>query len=109
MPPPIVPAPTTAAWRIGMRGVSLAMPGTLATSRSAKKTWMSAFDWSEKRHSRKSSRLALAALGERQRDGGLDRVDGLERGDQAAGLLLHLLADRGEDRRVGRGGAELRR
>ena len=59
MPPPIVPAPTTAARRIGMRGVSFAMPGTLATSRSAKKTWMSAFDWSENRHSRKSSASRL--------------------------------------------------
>ena len=75
MPPPIVPAPTTAARRIGMRGVSLAMPGILATSRSPKKTWISAFDWSEKRHSRKSSRFALAALGERERGGRFDRVD----------------------------------
>ena len=55
MPPPIVPAPTTAAFLIGTVGVSLGMPGTLATSRSPKKTCINAFDWSEKRHSWNSS------------------------------------------------------
>ncbi|GJE45758.1 hypothetical protein AEGHOMDF_4958 [Methylobacterium soli] len=37
MPPPIVPAPITAAFRIGRRGVSRLKPGTRAASRSAKK------------------------------------------------------------------------
>ena len=38
MPPPMVPAPTTAARLIGMMGVSFETPGTLATARSPKKT-----------------------------------------------------------------------
>jgi hypothetical protein len=54
MPPPIVPAPTTAADFMGMSGVSLGTSGIFPTSRSLKKTWMSALDWSEKRHSVKS-------------------------------------------------------
>ena len=39
MPPPIVPAPTTAPQFISRLTVSFARPGTLATSRSAKKIW----------------------------------------------------------------------
>ncbi len=54
MPPPMVPAPTTAADFMGISGVSLGMSGILPTSRSLKKTWMRALDWSEKRHSAKS-------------------------------------------------------
>ena len=44
MPPPIVPAPTTAARLMSRAGVSFGMSGTLATSRSAKNRWRSAFD-----------------------------------------------------------------
>ena len=44
MPPPIVPAPTTATLFTGIAGVSFGTSGILATSRSPKKTWISAFD-----------------------------------------------------------------
>ena len=54
MPPPMVPAPTTAAVFMGIRGVSFGMSGIFVTSRSLKKTWMSDLDWSEKRQSMKS-------------------------------------------------------
>ena len=37
MPPPMVPAPTTAAVLISGSAMSFAWPGILATSRSAKK------------------------------------------------------------------------
>ena len=46
MPPPMVPAPITAARLISRGCVSLSMPGTLLASRSAKKMWRCAFDWS---------------------------------------------------------------
>jgi hypothetical protein len=36
MPPPIVPAPTTAAVSVGRSGVSRGMCGSFAASRSAK-------------------------------------------------------------------------
>ena len=54
MPPPIVPAPTTAADFTGITGVSLGMSGILLTSRSLKNTWISDLDCSENRQSRKS-------------------------------------------------------
>ncbi len=44
MPPPIVPAPTTAARVMSIAGVSCGMSGTFAASRSAKKRWRSARD-----------------------------------------------------------------
>ena len=44
MPPPMVPAPITAARLISRGLTSLPMPGTLAASRSAKKMWRCAFD-----------------------------------------------------------------
>src|SRR5882762_7905483 len=44
MPPPIVPAPTTAALRISRTGVSSGTPGILVVWRSAKNMWRSAFD-----------------------------------------------------------------
>ena len=44
MPPPMVPAPTMAAWRMGRVGVSDGTSGTLLASRSAKNAWRSAFD-----------------------------------------------------------------
>src|SRR5215471_19184624 len=56
IPPPIVPAPTTAAARTGRRGVSFGTSGILATSRSPKNTWMRAFDSSENKHSVKRLR-----------------------------------------------------
>ncbi len=55
MPPPIVPPPITAACAIGRGRVPSGMPGTLAASRSAKKTWRCAFDWSPATSLRKSS------------------------------------------------------
>ena len=54
MPPPIVPAPITAARRIS-EGCVPARPGILDTARSAKKAWISALDCVECRHSRNSS------------------------------------------------------
>jgi hypothetical protein len=56
MPPPIVPAPTTAARRISTTGAAFESPGTFAASRSAKKRWRSAFDSVESRQSTNSSR-----------------------------------------------------
>ena len=44
MPPPIVPAPMTAAVLIGRVGVSSGTSGILAAARSAKNAWRSAFD-----------------------------------------------------------------
>src|SRR5438552_9148394 len=44
MPPPMVPAPTTAALRISRTGVSSGTPGILVVWRSAKNMWRSAFD-----------------------------------------------------------------
>ena len=42
MPPPIVPAPITAARAIAIAGVSFGTSGTFAASRSAKNMWTSA-------------------------------------------------------------------
>ena len=56
MPPPIVPAPTTAARRISAAGVSFGTSGTFAASRSAKNRCRSAFDSVETTHFAKSSR-----------------------------------------------------
>ena len=56
MPPPIVPAPSTAALPISRFGVSLGTSGILPASRSAKKKWRCAFDWSLCSSSSKSSR-----------------------------------------------------
>ena len=44
IPPPMVPAPTTATEFTGMTGVSFGISGIFATSRSPKKTWISALD-----------------------------------------------------------------
>ena len=66
MPPPIVPAPITAARRISRTGVSAAMPGIFETARSAKNAWISALHCVDSRHSRNSSRLPRAALFERK-------------------------------------------
>ena len=56
MPPPIVPAPTTAARAIGFTGVPFGTSGTLATSRSAKNRWRSDFDSVETTQPANSSR-----------------------------------------------------
>ena len=56
IPPPIVPAPITAAVPIGRVGVSRGTSGIFVASRSAKKAWIWALAWGEARHSRKSSR-----------------------------------------------------
>ena len=47
MPPPMVPAPITAAERIGRAGVSSGTSGTLEAARSAKNTWRRALDSGE--------------------------------------------------------------
>ena len=56
MPPPMVPAPTTAARLMSLTGVSLGTSGTLAASRSAKKRCRSAFDSVDTTQSANSSR-----------------------------------------------------
>ena len=61
MPPPIVPAPITAARLISRGCVSLPMPGTLLASRSAKKMWRCAFDWSPTTSFRNRSRSFFCA------------------------------------------------
>ena len=71
----------------GITGVSLRMSGIFDTSRSPKKTWISAFDWSENRHSVEQLRFHLAAFVERQRRGGFDGVDGSLGRDQVADFL----------------------
>ena len=75
----MVPEPTTATLFTGSTGVSFGMSGIFATSRSPKKTWMSAFDWSEKRHSVNNFRLGLAALFERHSGRRFYRIDRRER------------------------------
>ena len=59
MPPPMVPAPSTAIFSMGRAFTSLVTPGTLAASRSAKKAWRWAFDSSPETRSRKNSRSAF--------------------------------------------------
>jgi hypothetical protein len=85
----MVPAPTTAAVRIGVTGVSFGTSGTRAAARSAKKTWMS----------------ALACEGEPR--GGLDGVDRPLRRQEPAPLLLGRRPRRGDERRVLRLRAQL--
>ncbi len=62
MPPPMVPAPITAARRIGSVGVSAAMPGILRASRSAKNTCTSASHCGLSRHSTNAARSRLQRL-----------------------------------------------
>ncbi len=59
IPPPMVPAPTTAARVMSLAGVSFGTPGTFAASRSAKNRWRSAFDSVETTHPAKSSRSRI--------------------------------------------------
>ena len=56
IPPPMVPAPITAAERIGRVGVSPGTSGTFAAARSARNTCLSAFDSGELISSMKSCR-----------------------------------------------------
>ncbi len=56
MPPPMVPAPTTAARAMAFTGVSRGTSGILATSRSAKNTWTRARDSVDTTHAAKRSR-----------------------------------------------------
>ena len=56
MPPPIVPAPITAARWIAAAGVPRGTSGTLTASRSAKNRWRSALDSVETTQSANSSR-----------------------------------------------------
>ena len=65
MPPPIVPAPMTAARSIFRAGVPGGTSGILVASRSAKKAWICPLDWGEAMHSWKSwrSRLSPSAKG----------------------------------------------
>ena len=79
MPPPIVPAPTTAARLMSAAGVSFGTSGTLAASRSAKNRCRSAFDSVETTHSAKISRSRRDPSSKRQRQRRLDGVDGGER------------------------------
>ncbi len=66
MPPPMVPAPITAA-RFTSRALEPAMSGTLAASRSAKKIWRWAFDWSPATSSRNSCRSSRERIRDRKR------------------------------------------
>ena len=108
MPPPIVPKPMMAAVRIGRVGVSSGTSGIFAAARSAKKAWRSAFDSGDCTSSMKSPRSKREAFVERPRDGGLDRVDALQRRRQAARLLRDLRA-RGAEHRRGIGAGRQRR
>ena len=63
MPPPIVPQPTTPAPLIGRVGVSFGTSGIFATSRSEKKAWRCAADWSDSRSRLKTTRSCLSASG----------------------------------------------
>ena len=56
MPPPMVPAPITAAERMGRVGVSSGTSGILEAARSAKKAWRSARDSGVWTSARKASR-----------------------------------------------------
>ena len=93
MPPPIVPAPTTAARLISLAGVSFGTSGTFATSRSAKNRWRSAFDSVETTQSAKSSRSRIDPSSNAQLEAGFDGVDDGERRRHAArGLRERLRA-----------------
>ncbi len=76
MPPPIVPAPTTAARLMSLAGVSFGTSGTLAASRSAKNRWRSAFDSVETTQSANSSRSRSDPASKQRSQAGLDGVDG---------------------------------
>jgi hypothetical protein len=56
MPPPIVPAPTMPTVAMEAAGVSLEIPGTRDTPRSAKKMWISALHCSDRTQSKKIPR-----------------------------------------------------
>ena len=75
MPPPIVPAPSTATRRTGSVGVSAAMSGIFAAWRSAKKMCRRAADSVDATASSKSSRSRFRSRVERELDGGLDGLD----------------------------------
>ena len=60
MPPPMVPAPMTAARSIFLAGVPGGTSGILVASRSAKKAWICPLDCGDAMHSWKSARSFLS-------------------------------------------------
>src|SRR3979409_690634 len=107
MPPPIVPAPTTAAFLISRTGVSSGTPGILVVWRSAKNRWRSAFDSVLLTRCAKRSRSSLrpsskgrvsaAPRGHGRRAGGLGAGHYRERRRRALRLPRYLLAHLGEE------------
>ena len=88
MPPPIVPAPITPPLRWRAHCASGGSPGTLRVSRSAKNTWISAFDFDASPSTRLASSLSYTQpLLEWQACGGAHRLD---RGQ--CGLAIRILA-----------------
>ena len=75
MPPPIVPAPTTAARLMSAVGVSFGTSGTFAASRSAKNRCRSAFDSVETTQSANSSRSRSEPSSNGSGQAGFDGVD----------------------------------
>ena len=106
MPPPMVPAPITAADLMAFTGVSLGTSGILATSRSEKKTWIWALDWVDCMHwpnssrSRRSpsskGRVAAASTASTQRKGAKKpralRSSPLRNSAKTAGLVPRTLS-----------------
>ena len=68
--------------------------GSCAPPRSPKKAWISAFDWSEKRHSLNNVGLAPQSVVKTQPRRRLDGVDRLERSHEARGVFARLFRGR---------------
>ena len=85
MPPPMVPAPMTAADLIGRFGVSSGTSGILLAARSPKKAWRSAFDSVVCTSSMNSSRSNFRPSSNFLRDCGGNRLDALQRRRERAG------------------------
>src|SRR5216683_272167 len=106
MPPPMVPAPITAAFLISLAGVSGGTSGILAASRSAKKKSLR-FRFRRVEELDEQFPLALDALIERQADRRLDGLDDALGRPEAARLPRHALAELREDLRFAPGGRDL--
>ena len=98
MPPPMVPAPMTAAFSILRVGVSSGTSGILEVWRSAKNMWRSAFRFVAFHQARKSAALFLPALVERQVHRGFHAGHDFERRGIAARGFRHFGFGRFEER-----------
>ena len=103
IPPPIVPAPSTATLRTGSVEVSAGTSGIFAAVRSAKNTWRSACRLSRLHGLSEELALALQAFLERKLDARPDCVDAAHGRLAPAGSRCRVLPRLLEDRRIGLG------